>query len=233
MQTKKENNKWFEKEIIQNAYDKIYQTEHIFDSDKLDDEEKNKAVSLIDDFLNLNILDVGCGDGKLFKFIPHNNKIYGLDISPVAIKTCQKKYPEVTTIVGIAETLPYSDNYFDVVFCMGSLEHFMDINKALEEIGRVLKNNGSFIALLPANNYFLKQAIYRYFFPNFHPVLFLKRLFNRLMKFKKIAVQPKDKGYSQTEIFSLFKNSGFNIETIIKFPEQEFSFEVILKLNKL
>ena len=41
--------------------------------------------------------------------------------------------------------MPYPDEYFDKVVCSSSLEHFKDDIKALKEMHRVLKPNGSVV----------------------------------------------------------------------------------------
>ena len=48
-------------------------------------------------------------------------------------------------VVGNAEDLPYSDGYFDKIVCSSSLEHFGDDIKALNEMHRVLKPDGSVV----------------------------------------------------------------------------------------
>jgi demethylmenaquinone methyltransferase/2-methoxy-6-polyprenyl-1,4-benzoquinol methylase len=41
------------------------------------------------------------------------------------------------------ENLPYKDQFFDHVVCFGAFPHFGDKEKALEEMGRVLKARGT------------------------------------------------------------------------------------------
>ena len=52
--------------------------------------------------------------------------------------------------------LPFDDNSFDVVFCNHVLEHIPDDTKAMEELYRVLKNNGFGIFQIPQD---LNRAI--------------------------------------------------------------------------
>jgi len=49
----------------------------------------------------------------------------------------------VKYIAGVAEDLPYENNYFDVVIMRNALDHFDDPEKALREAFRVLKPNGA------------------------------------------------------------------------------------------
>ena len=43
-----------------------------------------------------------------------------------------------------AEDLPFIDNFTDIIICRNALDHMLDPNKGLEQICRVLKNDGLF-----------------------------------------------------------------------------------------
>ena len=45
--------------------------------------------------------------------------------------------------------LPFKENYFDLILCNHVLEHIEDDYKALNELYRVIKNNGTLIAQVP------------------------------------------------------------------------------------
>jgi SAM-dependent methyltransferase len=62
---------------------------------------------------------------------------------------------------GPAESLPFDDHGFDLVTCMGSLEHFLDKPKALEEMRRVAKPDARFVILVP-NAGFLTRRLRLY-----------------------------------------------------------------------
>ena len=73
----------------------------------------------------------------------------GIDISAVAIAHCRKRLPQAELHTGIAEALPFVDNRFDLVTCMGSLEHFLDQPGALAEMRRVSKSAARYLILVP------------------------------------------------------------------------------------
>jgi len=52
--------------------------------------------------------------------------------------------------------LPFENNYFDVIFVLDILEHVKEIDKAIEEIKRVLKTNGHVILSGPTETWFYK-----------------------------------------------------------------------------
>jgi SAM-dependent methyltransferase len=50
---------------------------------------------------------------------------------------------------GVAESLPFEDGSFDLVSCLGSLEHFLDQPRALQEMRRVARPGGRILVLVP------------------------------------------------------------------------------------
>ena len=49
--------------------------------------------------------------------------------------------------------MPFKRKTFDYISCIGSLEHFLDLNKGLQEIKRVLKDEGSACIVVPNENF--------------------------------------------------------------------------------
>lgn len=97
----------------------------------------------------LKILDVACGRGrflqeaKIWGFDP-----WGVDISDVAVGEA-RKLVGANIIQSNAEKLPFKSRSFDCVICIGSLEHFADQVKALQEMRRVLRRRGVAFFHLP------------------------------------------------------------------------------------
>ena len=108
---------------------------------------------------NKKLLDVACGGGGFLYYAEQRATCSGVDISEVAIEYAKKLLRRAKVEVGKAETLPYPDNEFDFVTCLGSLEHFLDMDKALQEMRRVLKDNGKLLIYVP-NLYFLGDIIW-------------------------------------------------------------------------
>ncbi|MFW9942702.1 MAG: class I SAM-dependent methyltransferase [Candidatus Thorarchaeota archaeon] len=100
------------------------------------------------------ILDIGCGGGgniKNFAEIITNGKVYGIDYSETAISISTKinrKYIDkgiVELYHGSAASLPFNDNYFDLITGFEAYYFWSDLIRVLKEIYRVLKPNGYLI----------------------------------------------------------------------------------------
>lgn len=91
------------------------------------------------------ILDVGCGKGFLLyemTLLVPGIEVYGLDISGYAIEHGKEEIKDSIQL-GNANSLPFTDEYFDLVYSLNTLHnlHNYDLDKALREIERVSKNN--------------------------------------------------------------------------------------------
>ncbi len=90
-------------------------------------------------------LDVACGLGLLLKKLIEKGVIsYGIDISTEAINQSKTYCPEANLTIGNAENLPFDNNTFDYITCIGSLERMLDRRKVLAEQKRVAKKNATF-----------------------------------------------------------------------------------------
>jgi ubiquinone/menaquinone biosynthesis C-methylase UbiE len=106
------------------------------------------------------VLDVGCGDGSdLKKMSEKGAVIYGVEPSEEFVKYAKQLNPSAIIKEGVAENIPFSDGMFDVVVSKWALQTCSDLQKALDEIGRVLKPGGIFVLLSkhPMQQYFGKM----------------------------------------------------------------------------
>lgn len=97
------------------------------------------------------ILDVGCSDGYLAKFLPKNN-VYGVDYNPVAIERAQQlcKVAKTADLNNISDNMVLLfDEKFDVIIFADILEHLLFPEKALLYFKKMLKPNGRIIISLP------------------------------------------------------------------------------------
>ena len=96
------------------------------------------------------VLDVGCGKGR-FARILHDEQpeaeIWGLDISERMLSFVPAG---IHTRAGSMTELPFPDGFFDGAYATESLEHAVEIEKAVGEICRVVKAGGK-IAIIDKN----------------------------------------------------------------------------------
>ena len=87
------------------------------------------------------VLDVGCGDGELMKYLKENNSvdIRGLEISKSNVRDCISK--GLTTIEGDAEKdlIQFPNNSFDYVILSQTLQAFLSPETVINELLRVGK----------------------------------------------------------------------------------------------
>jgi ubiquinone/menaquinone biosynthesis C-methylase UbiE len=90
------------------------------------------------------VLDLACGTGRTYDFLKRfkNLEYHGCDISPMLIeRAIQRGISKERVTVLDATKLDCSDNEFDFVFSIGSLEHFTvsGLRSALAECRRVCR----------------------------------------------------------------------------------------------
>ena len=103
---------------------------------------------------NRTVLDIGCGIGNyLEELYKKGHLINGIDISENMLRTSKERLKKYISVPPLCRTdienLPFPDNKFDVVFCVGVLEYLESDEKALEQISRVLKPGGLLFLTLP------------------------------------------------------------------------------------
>ncbi len=109
---------------------------------ELHEGEQIKKLKIIQENLKIipPLLDVGCGTGISTNFF--KVKSTGIDNCKEMIKGVKNlQYAE-------AEKLPFKDNSFNTVISVTAFHNFNNMEKALEEIIRVSKNNNIGITFL-------------------------------------------------------------------------------------
>jgi SAM-dependent methyltransferase len=100
-----------------------------------------------------DLLEVGCGLGvELGLLSGLGFKVVGVDLAPAAV-TLANEYLRIKelpghAVVGNAEDLQFESESFDAIYSSGVLHHTPDIERAIAEIYRVLKNGGRILIVL-------------------------------------------------------------------------------------
>jgi 2-polyprenyl-3-methyl-5-hydroxy-6-metoxy-1,4-benzoquinol methylase len=121
------------------------------DPEKWSGEERDKfCFEAVRTYQNIeNILDLGCGNGHLLRYIAdrwgQTAQYAGLDFSPVACELARKKVPEADIRCGLIEDTDFGHT-FDAVVLLGVIEHLdmedIDHKESLAAIKRFMSPNG-------------------------------------------------------------------------------------------
>ena len=96
----------------------------------------------------IRILDVGCGTGANLEMLSQFGAAEGVDVSDDALDFCRSK--GLCVQKGLAETLPFDDESFDITTALDVVEHLDDDVAGLTEMFRVTKKGGYSLIFVPA-----------------------------------------------------------------------------------
>ncbi|TBL82532.1 class I SAM-dependent methyltransferase [Hafnia alvei] len=95
-----------------------------------------------------SVLDLGCGAGHAsFAIAAQVNDVVAYDLSEKMLAVVKqtasdKGLTNLSTAQGVAESLPFENESFDIVISRYSAHHWCDVGQALREVKRVLKPGG-------------------------------------------------------------------------------------------
>jgi len=103
----------------------------------------------------INILEVGCGVGAFLTEARRNgiSDLVGTDLSSAALHKAKSSLNDSEFVVADGLHLPFKEKVFEIVACLGTLEHFDDPSQGAREFYRTLTIGGSCLVVVP-NPYF-------------------------------------------------------------------------------
>ncbi len=162
-----------------------------------------KLVSLFRVQKGAKILDAGAGTGGIIPYlleaIGQEGVLWAIDYAEEMVRIGRMKFQKESRVVfelASVGNLPYKDQFFDHVVCFGAFPHFEDKERALEEMGRVLKSRGTLIIA-----HALSSVALRSHHQNCAPV--------------STDFLPEER-----EMRSLLENAGFRVNRLIDEPER-------------
>jgi len=135
------------------------------------------GIKLLDKVIykkNIKALDIGSGTGfplvELAMRLGPSSKIYGIDPSKTALErtTLKLKYADIRNVElteGVAETMPFENDSFDLIVSNNGLNNVQDLAKVLAECSRVSKMSAQFVFT------FNTEATFKNFYDVFCDVL--------------------------------------------------------------
>jgi len=117
----------------------------------------NSILPKIDPFRQQDkILDACCGPVPILKFMPKAALKVAVDS---ALDKYLEKFPHDADIeykTMLAENLSFANEHFDKVFCLNAIDHTFDFKRALAELFRVAKKDGTVALTFENMNYMYK-----------------------------------------------------------------------------
>ena len=198
------------RELI-SSYDEIYETKPLRESE----EHYRWVLEKLNPPQETTLLDIACGGGYFLRQAEKKSlRTIGLDFSASALKIARQEAKNSALICGNAEELPFRGETFDFISNLGSLEHFINPKRAVEEMARVLKKKGRAAILVP-NSYFLMTIINVW----------------RTGSTGRRTDQKIDRWASKEEWSRLIEQNGFRIETVYKYnyktPADSWKYRLI------
>lgn len=176
----------------------------------MDNKWRKKAINIAKIKENNKCLDLCCGTGKISKLIKYPNiELYGIDISENMISIAKKEIKNATFFLGDATKLPFNNEYFDVVITGWGLRNINNLEKAIDEIYRVLKNGGRFVSLDMGKpkNIIIKNLFWFYMK---HIVPIIGKLFTNNYDSYKYFYESSKNFLSPEELINIFVEKGFS-----------------------
>ena len=113
-----------------------------------------------------SVLDVGCGSGSLLPMLLETYKyVVGIDLDLKYLMVDLSEIPQkeeneahkssesddigLARLQAGAEYLPFQDQTFDCIYCIGTIEHVFDRNLVFVEMSRCLTPDGTIILGMP------------------------------------------------------------------------------------
>jgi ubiquinone/menaquinone biosynthesis C-methylase UbiE len=133
---------------IQRSFDESSRDEEHFPS-TIDPRIQHVQIILkyFGDLTDKQVLDVGCGKGRFARVLHEQNPgadIVALDISEEMLRFVPAG---IRTKAGSMTELPFPDSTFDFAYATESLEHAVDIERAVSEMCRVVRPGGKLVII--------------------------------------------------------------------------------------
>lgn len=172
----------------------------------------------------IKALDIGFGTGfpltELAMRLGNSSKIYGIDPWKAAIERARQKFEvygikNIETIAGVAERLPFKDQYLDLIISNNGINNVNDLNKVIDECARTLKTGGQFVQSINLDTTMVE------FYQLLEEVIIENKMEDLL---PAINQHIYEKRKPLDEFLALLESKGFAVEQVI---EDSFSYRFV------
>jgi ubiquinone/menaquinone biosynthesis C-methylase UbiE len=159
------------------------------------------------------VLEIGGGIGTdLAQFARHRAHVTDIDLSRGHLKLAEENFRlrglQGTFIHQDAETLPFSDDAFDVVYSNGVIHHTPNTAQLVSEIFRVLRPGGRAIVMVYAENswHYWFQLVFRLgMLEGLLENISIGEIMSRNVELTETGARPLVKVYTKKRLENLFK----------------------------
>ena len=97
------------------------------------------------------LLDIGCGSGWFSALCQEAGaRVWALDMAPAGVARARARFPSVPYFqAGDVYDLPFAEGAFDAVVLSEVVEHLEHLDRALQQVRRVLKPGGRVLVSVP------------------------------------------------------------------------------------
>jgi ubiquinone/menaquinone biosynthesis C-methylase UbiE len=152
------------------------------------------------------VLEIGTGMGSDFlNFVRGGATAVGVDLTAAAIGLVRRRLAlenaVASTLVADAESLPFADGSFDLVYSWGVLHHTPDTARAVREVFRVVKPGGEARVMLYSRRSWVAIGLWlKYALARGHPVRSLTNVLSQHLE------SPGTKAFTDNEIRQMFSD---------------------------
>ena len=117
-------------------------------------------LQLFDQQHNGYVVDIGCGDGTISSLIQDRvqGRVVGVDVSLVAAKRAKTRLSDVV-VADLNKSLPFRNESIDAIFCGSVIEHVFDVDRLMDEILLVMKNDGYCVLTTPNLGWWVNRLL--------------------------------------------------------------------------
>jgi len=199
-----------EDKIIHDDFNKLWLTE--LNSKKIFSliENFNHNYSAKSNFLKnfnkkITTLEIGCGIGNHIDFEDLDFQEYhAVDLKPNVLNVIKKKNKEIKILeFDVQNKMPYNNSYFDRINAIHILEHLPNLPVCIDEIYRLLNNQGIFQVVIPCDPGFFYEICRS---------VSARRIFEKKYKKNYDSYIKREHINNPNEIIALIKEKFINID---------------------
>ncbi len=167
-----------------------------------------------------NVIDLCCGTGdmaRIIKQLQPDACVTGIDFSEKMLVIAKNKPPKgkIRYLQGDVTNLPYKDNSFDIITMGFGLRNILNAEKAVEEVYRILRPQGSFLHLDFGRKNFVSKI-----YDKITPVL--TRMFTENASAYSYLIASKEEFPPPEDLIKDFESKGFKLK-----KREDYLFGVI------